>query len=381
MSARLATWGVAGHHGARQCRLVPVMRLAQPSQAGHVVVHAGLLEDEWVAGGQRLDLGVGESDVAHVVDLPPGHIAAHDLVDEGRPLPRCPPLLQLDGRRRGHLRQWCQGGLRFRFREQHPGRYFGHHHQGAGNYSRPGGPGRRQLIAGRRIAVSVRRLLLPRAGHRRRRRGSLGRQSRPRGRHYRSHRRPPRDDRRAMGDRFSLYRFPPTTQADRFAKCSRLRTRPNPQLPGTTWPRSSPPSWPRSSTGGGRATATTRRPTSWWWRTSPPGGVLTLPATGAPARRFAGAGRGTHPALRPVRSAGRAEAHRRGKRCSVAPRHRLRLRQHAPGAVPHHGRLGGPSPGRSHGPRSSRLLLVLARGGDVGAGLPAGVRARRAVVG
>ncbi len=33
----------------------------------------------------------------------------------------------------------------------------------------------------------------------------------------------------AMGDRFVLYRFPPTTRAERFAKCDRLRNRSNPQ--------------------------------------------------------------------------------------------------------------------------------------------------------
>lgn len=32
----------------------------------------------------------------------------------------------------------------------------------------------------------------------------------------------------AMGDRFVLYRFPPTTRAERFAKCNRLRSRSNP---------------------------------------------------------------------------------------------------------------------------------------------------------
>ncbi len=52
------------------------MGLAQPGEPGHVVVDPGLLEDEGVAGGQRLDLGVGQGDVAHVVNLLPATLPA-----------------------------------------------------------------------------------------------------------------------------------------------------------------------------------------------------------------------------------------------------------------------------------------------------------------
>jgi hypothetical protein len=86
-------------------------------EAGDVGVDAGLLHDERVAGGKRLDLGEGQDLLAEVVDVAVGQVAAGDLGDErchagqdrrSRRAPRLGALPTQPRRcRRRLLRRWC----------------------------------------------------------------------------------------------------------------------------------------------------------------------------------------------------------------------------------------------------------------------------------
>ncbi|HEX2805995.1 MAG TPA: hypothetical protein VHN80_07490 [Kineosporiaceae bacterium] len=49
---------------------------------GRVVVDLGLLEDQWVAGRDRLELGKADHVVDEVLDLPDVKASAHQLVDK-----------------------------------------------------------------------------------------------------------------------------------------------------------------------------------------------------------------------------------------------------------------------------------------------------------
>jgi hypothetical protein len=72
--------GLAGEE--LEAALVVVVGAGAAVEFGHLGLDASLFDDEGVAGGQGLDLGVGQHVLADVVDLPAGDVAAHDLVDE-----------------------------------------------------------------------------------------------------------------------------------------------------------------------------------------------------------------------------------------------------------------------------------------------------------
>ena len=71
-----------GVEGAAEAVLVVVVGSFESGETGDVGVDRGLLQDERVAGGERLDLGEGQGLVADVVDVAVGQVASGHLGDE-----------------------------------------------------------------------------------------------------------------------------------------------------------------------------------------------------------------------------------------------------------------------------------------------------------
>jgi len=82
LAGELGQEPVGGADGLGEGVAVAVVGPFQALQAGEVGVGAGLVQDPGVAGGQGLDLAVGQGGVADVLDLADVQGAAHDLRDE-----------------------------------------------------------------------------------------------------------------------------------------------------------------------------------------------------------------------------------------------------------------------------------------------------------